>query len=214
MILLAPIVLLLLLVLLAPRRRSIAPALRAVARPPVAARRVRALHASPVDAPHGAVDDEVVDDAADEADEAAVRDAAVPAIADGPVPLEFGAEYTRQELHERLGGGLHDFLPHVRGRVVCGCFDARRNPHAPFVVLPGFGPGIERWAHVFAAQREPVPCFLRRPGRLWEYVGEYRVRALSQDPAEIEEWSRLAGREGTASMVLHLEEAGAPYDDG
>lgn len=208
MILLAPIVLLLLLVLLVPRRRSLGPALRAAARPRVAGRRAPALPAAVDDAVDVAVDDlpdagadDPVDDGAD-----------VAAVADGPVPLEFGAEYTRQELHARLGGGLHDVLPHVRGRVVCGCFDVRRNPHAPFVVLPGFGPGIERWAHVFATQREAVPCFLRRPGKRWEYVGDYRVRALSQDPDEIEEWSRLSGREGTVSMVLHLEEADAPHD--
>ena len=202
MLLLAPIVLLLLLVLLVPRRHALGPVRERIPRP-----RLRAA------APPDELLDDLGDGPEDELVDAFDDDDEAPVDA-GPAPLEFGATYTRQEIHARLGGGLHDFLPHVRGRIVCGCFDARRNPHAPFVVLPGFGPGIERWAHVFARQEEAVPCFLRRPGRQWEYVGEYRVRAMSEDPDEIAEWSRLAGREGTVSMVLHLEEADAPYDDG
>jgi hypothetical protein len=125
--------------------------------------------------------------------------------------LEFGRTYTRGEIHTLLGGGLQDYLPHVGGRVVAGCFNLRLNPHAPFVVLPGFGPAIQRWAYVFAAQEDAVPCFLKRgTSNVWEYVGDYRVRELSEDADEITEWSRLAGRgSDDVSMVLHLEGAAA-----
>ena len=138
----------------------------------------------------------------------APRADAMPATSHG---LEFGRAYTRGEIHTLLGGGLQDYLPHVGGRVVAGCFNLRLNPHAPFVVLPGFGPAIQRWAYVFAAQEDPVPCFLKRgTSNVWEYVGDYRVRELSEDADEITEWGRLAGR-GTddVSMVLHLEGAAA-----
>ena len=98
--------------------------------------------------------------------------------------------------------------------MVCGCFNPKLNPHAPFVVLPGQGPDIQRWAYEFASQDEPVPCFLKRAGNLWEYVGDYRVRTLSEDPEEIAEWAQLADRDDDVSMILHLEDGAteAPGD--
>ena len=124
-----------------------------------------------------------------------------------PGRFGLGQAYTRVEIHAALGGGVQDYLPHVDGVVVCGCFNPGLNPDAPGVVLPGFGPGIERWAEVFGAQRHAVPCFLKRATNVWEYVGDFRVRELSRDAAEVARWAASAGREGDVSMVLHLEEA-------
>ena len=123
----------------------------------------------------------------------------------GPI-FELGRAYTRPEIRAAVGGGLQDYLPHADGVVVCGCFNPDLNPDAPDVILPGFGPGIERWAEAFAAQKSAVPCFLKRATNCWEYVGEFRVRELSRAADEIERWSATAGREGGVSMVLHLEE--------
>ena len=123
-----------------------------------------------------------------------------------PHTFDLGRTYTRTEIHDALGGGVQDYLPHVDGVVVCGCFNPDLNPDAPDVVLPGFGPGIERWAEVFAGQRTAVPCFLKRATNAWEYVGEFRVRELSRSQAEIERWAAVAHRKRDVSMVLHMEE--------
>ena len=120
--------------------------------------------------------------------------------------FDLGRAYTRAQVHDALGGGVEDYLPYVDGVVVCGCFDPDLNPDAPDVVLPGFGPAIERWAEVFAGQRTAVPCFLKRGTNAWEYVGDFRVRESSRSPAEIERWARVAHRSGDVSMVLHMEE--------
>ena len=123
-----------------------------------------------------------------------------------PQTFDLGKTYTRTEIHDALGGGVQDYLPHVRGVVVCGCFNPDLNPDAPDVVLPGFGPAIERWADAFAQQGTAVPCFLKRATNAWEYVGEFRVRELSRSQVEIERWASAAHREGDVSMVLHMEE--------
>jgi hypothetical protein len=117
-----------------------------------------------------------------------------------------GRAYTRAEIHDALGGGVQDYLPHVKGAVVCGCFNPELNPDAPDVVLPGFGPGIQRWAEVFAAQNQPVPCFLKRATNAWVYVGMLRVRSCTTDAKEVERWALRARREGNVSMVLYLGE--------
>ena len=58
--------------------------------------------------------------------------------------FELGQAYTRPEIRAAAGGGLQDYLPPADGVVVCGCFNPDLNPDAPDVILPGFGPGIER----------------------------------------------------------------------
>jgi hypothetical protein len=89
-----------------------------------------------------------------------------------------GESYTRIEIHRTLGGGLQDYLPHRDGRVVAACLSPDLNPDAPSIVLPGRGPEIQRWAEIFAKQRQLVPTFLKRGSNEWEYVGNYRVRGL------------------------------------
>jgi hypothetical protein len=113
--------------------------------------------------------------------------------------------YTRREISDSLGGGIQDYLPHQEGRVVCACLSPDYNPDAPDVVLPGTGPDIIRWARVFAAQVEFVPVFVKRATNAWQYLGNYRVASCSSDPADVERWASVAGREGDLSMVLYLE---------
>ncbi len=118
--------------------------------------------------------------------------------------LEQGQQYTRRQIHEALGGNIEKYLPHVDGKVVCGCFDPEKNPEAPLIVLPGNSQDRMRWAAVFAAQQHFVPCFLKRGMHAWEYIGDYRVNRRSEDKNEIALHSRRTGRP-EISQVLHLE---------
>jgi hypothetical protein len=120
--------------------------------------------------------------------------------------LVIGRRYTRSQIHDELGGGLRDYLPHAGGEVVCGCFSPNLNPSAPAIVLPGTGPGIERWAKVFAEQANFVPIFLKRGSNAWEYVGDYRVRRRTDDPQDIEPFTNRTGR-SDISQILYLESA-------
>ncbi|MGI8402479.1 MAG: DUF6697 family protein [Gemmatimonadaceae bacterium] len=140
-------------------------------------------------------------------DEAEARSASHPLeLVDNDVSqtsaLTIGDYYSRAEIHSHLGGGMQEFLPHVDGRVVCGCFNPGLNPDAPDIVLPGFGVGIERWADVFARQRGYVPCFLKRDTSLWEYVGNYRVREQARETALIATHAQLADRDDVSSLLF------------
>jgi len=64
--------------------------------------------------------------------------------------------YSRYQIHEALGGGVQEYLPHKDGAVVCGCFTKEASPDAPEVVLSPAGERIRRWAEVFASQRHEV----------------------------------------------------------
>lgn len=116
-----------------------------------------------------------------------------------------GEMYTRDYIHGELGGGIQDYLPHRDGRVVCGCFNPDLNPDAPDVVLPGTGPEIERWARVFAGQPGYVPVFLKHRTNEWEYVGDFRVSRLSEDPRAIARYCERSRRDDI-TMLLFLEQ--------
>jgi len=116
-----------------------------------------------------------------------------------------GQTYTRGEIRQALGGDLSSSLPHRDGRVVCGCFRPDLNPDAPDVILSGRGPGIERWARVFATQREFIPCFVKADTNAWEYVGRFCVRRVISDVVERKARARAASRPPQdLSMVLYL----------
>jgi len=117
-----------------------------------------------------------------------------------------GKTYTRGEIHDAVGGGLQDYLPHRGGKVIAACLNPDLNPEAPEIVLPGSGPAIKRWAHVFAEQVAAVPTFLKRKTNNWEYVGDYCVRRLSTESSDLTAHRSRAGRDDV-SMVLFLESA-------
>jgi hypothetical protein len=100
-----------------------------------------------------------------------------------------GRMYTREEIHQALGGAIQTYLPHREGRVVCGCFDpgAHMNPHAPEEILfgePFPTPAIDETARMVFRQGqngETIPVFLKRGSRKWEYIGEYLCIGFTQD---------------------------------
>ena len=119
--------------------------------------------------------------------------------------FKLGAVYTRDQIHDRVGGDFQSYLPRRDGQVVCGCFSRELNPDAPNAVLPGFGPEIERWARIFAQQSSFIPVFLKARTNAWEYVGDFRVRELSERSDVISRYAAESGRDDIA-MVLYLEE--------
>jgi hypothetical protein len=77
------------------------------------------------------------------------------------------------------------------------------NPNAPYRVLPGTGKIIESSARVFAGQKEPLPVFIKYGTNEWEYVGNFRVARLSEDPSQIAREQQVTGRDDI-SMILDL----------
>ena len=96
-----------------------------------------------------------------------------------------GWKYSRKEIAATLGGSDIEYLPTVNDRVVCGCFNLEYDPQAPNIILPGTGRVIQREARLFCGQDYPVPIFIKRKVNEWEYVGDYKAKSHSTDPATI-----------------------------
>lgn len=91
--------------------------------------------------------------------------------------FKIGSEYTRDEIHEHLGGSKQAYLPTVSGHVVAVCVKPGLNPRAPNVVLCGDRRVIASAGAALAKQREPLPVFVKRATNRWEYQGMLRVIA-------------------------------------
>jgi hypothetical protein len=115
-----------------------------------------------------------------------------------------GKVYSRAKIQRAVGGGLQDYLPHVNGDVVAGCFSQDLNPKAPNVILPGTGPEIERWGRVFAAQKTAVPVFIKQRSNEWYCMGNFRCVRLADDELTVQQHAQQANRDDV-TMVLFLE---------
>jgi Domain of unknown function (DUF6697) len=89
--------------------------------------------------------------------------------------FKVGSEYTRDQIHEHLGGSKQSYLPMVAGHVVAACLTPRLNPRAPHVVLCGRGLVIAAAGAALAKQTEPLPVFIKRGTNRWEYQGRFTV---------------------------------------
>ncbi len=88
-----------------------------------------------------------------------------------------GKNYTRDQIHNQLGGSKQAYLPTVSGNVVAVCVKPELNPRAPNVVLCGNGPVITSAGAALAKQRDPVPVFIKKGTNRWEYQGLRKVIA-------------------------------------
>ena len=120
------------------------------------------------------------------------------------MPFISGESYTRKKISSVLGGGVQDYLPHIGGSVVCACLKQSMNPGIPDTVLVGRGVNVEKYARAFAEQENYIPTFIKRAVNDWVYVGNYRVKELSENPHDIKRLAREAGRSDVV-MILRLE---------
>jgi len=114
--------------------------------------------------------------------------------------------YTREQIHDRVGGSLVGYLPHVDGQVVCACLRTDTNPDAPDVILPGTGKDIEYSAKLLVSQGGSVPTFIKVGTKRWEYVGIFRVKRSSIDPSEIRKHAQKSNRRNIT--IGHIYGAG------
>ncbi len=114
-----------------------------------------------------------------------------------------GEAYTRENIHEELGGSVQSFLPTVGGQVVCACLSKNMNPNAPNEILVGNKPRVMQSAEQFSKQPTPVPVFMKEASNKWVYQGDYFVKKVTHRDECINSFD-LAGREDI-QIVLELE---------
>lgn len=130
------------------------------------------------------------------------------------VTFEKGSCYTRDQIHEALGGSRRAALPTRGGKVVCACLTRGKNPRAPEEMLVGASEQAVRLARGFAASGSAVPVFVRARRGGWEFAGERRVRMVVDEPGAL--LTLIAeGAPPDLSLALVLEEdSGAPGASG
>jgi len=112
--------------------------------------------------------------------------------------------YTREYIHEKLGGGIQSYLPTSNGRVVCACLSKSLNPRAPEVILVGLGKIVVKTAEILGHQTDPIPIFVKESSNSWRFEGEYVSEGFKTDTATIQKEIVNSGREHVAG-VLYLK---------
>ncbi len=125
------------------------------------------------------------------------------------MPFIPGESYTRDHIHEILGGEKVSYLPQKNGTIVCGCFSTDTNPEAPYVILVGGDDDgevhtVEKKAKILEAQDEPIPVFLKRASNDWVYEGNFKVQRVTRERKFLDEKQRQADRTDVV-MALILE---------
>lgn len=122
------------------------------------------------------------------------------------IPMfNIGSEYTRDEIHQHLGGSKQSYLPTVAGHVVAVCVTPKLNPRAPHVVLCGVGPVISASGAMLAKQPGPVPIFIKRAINRWEYQGPFNVSAAHSSGSRFDALISESGRRQTdVSLAIEL----------
>lgn len=130
-----------------------------------------------------------------------------------------GQVFTRQHIATLLGGNNRAFLPRIpKGDIVAGCFDPLMNPRAPYEVLVHNARNALAAAEQFLTQSaaSAIPIFIRHAPNHWEYVGDHRATAYTEDPNEVAVriyeiaprlYERHARDYGGMRGILFLEEA-------
>lgn len=89
--------------------------------------------------------------------------------------LIVGRQYSREEIHDLVGGGgLMSCLPTKDGRVIAGCFVPEMNKRAPAEIDIGASSSIESAAQRLVEDGNSIPVFLKRAPKAWEFVGHFK----------------------------------------
>jgi hypothetical protein len=118
--------------------------------------------------------------------------------------FKIGSPYSRSEIHGQIGGGLQScFL--VSSRTVVGvCLRPDLNPHAPKIVLVGFGPQKEKAAETLYGQGTAVPVFMKVSVNRWTFRGMFTAVKCSSLNSDVSFHSEGSGRTDV-SKVLWLK---------
>lgn len=121
--------------------------------------------------------------------------------------FNIGEYYTRDQIHEDLGGSKQSYLPTREKRVVAACLTKKPNPGAPNVILCGKGPVIASTGASLAKQRDPVPVFIKQNTNRWEYKGKFKVTASYSSGAQFKKLVEPSERDpSTVSLAIELIE--------
>ena len=121
--------------------------------------------------------------------------------------LVLGDTYTREDIHNMLGGEMVTYLPQVDYRIVCGCFTEELNPGQPLEILVGDAPIVKEKAELIVSQGSAIPVFLKMDSDEWQYVGQFKATKYDTDVVAVEEKAKMSKRTDPIAGVLYFEPA-------
>jgi hypothetical protein len=109
-----------------------------------------------------------------------------------------GQTYSRDEIHEKVGGDKQNMMPTVGRRLVCCCLIPEKNPKGPSTLLiRDHYATASQWAN----DGHDVPVFVKRAVNHWEYIGQYHVGRATEDPKDM----AAEAVDKLPKIVLYLE---------
>ena len=112
-----------------------------------------------------------------------------------------GAFYTRQQIHDAVGGDLESYLPTANKKVVAGCFTLGLNPQLPYIILVGDAPIVIKNAKILSEQDEPIPVFNKIAVNKWEFLDYFRAVKYIDEMSEIQPYADAAGRNNVVGLI-------------
>ncbi|MEI8345471.1 MAG: hypothetical protein WCG06_05305 [Candidatus Omnitrophota bacterium] len=118
--------------------------------------------------------------------------------------FELNKPYTRDEIHDLLGGSKQSYLPTANGKVTCACLTRDMDLLAPEVIYVGTGPVVKESARILCEkQKGSIPVFIKKDTNNWAYWGNYSVERFTKDAKEIEKHKVFANR--LLTMLIYMK---------
>jgi ribosomal protein L39E len=89
-------------------------------------------------------------------------------------------------------------------QIVCGCFNLKQNPQAPYIIVVGTGNQIIAKAQLLRNQNKPIPVFVKKRAKHWEYKGDFFFQRYSKDPDEIKCLKIRSAKRMNITEVIYL----------
>jgi hypothetical protein len=90
--------------------------------------------------------------------------------------FELNKDYSREIIHQTVGGNKDSFLPAYRGKIVAACLRPELNPRAPEYIVCNSGADARAAGLTLSRQTEPVPIFIRQDSDRYRYIGHFAAQ--------------------------------------
>ncbi len=90
--------------------------------------------------------------------------------------FELNKDYSRENIHQTVGGNKNSFLPAHHGKIVAACLRPELNPKAPEYIVCNSGADARAAGLTLSRQAEPVPVFIRQDSDRYRYIGHFSAQ--------------------------------------
>jgi hypothetical protein len=107
--------------------------------------------------------------------------------------FELNKDYSRENIHQTVGGNKDSFLPASNGKIVAACLRLELNPRAPEYIVCNSGASARAAGLTLSRQAEPVPVFIRQDSDRYRFVGHFAAQETYTTQVECAPFTQGAG---------------------